>query len=195
MTPWTPSADATLRALYPTHTRHQIAEILGRSEASVANRVQRLGLKKDSNAGRFQPGMTTWNKGLHYVAGGRSAETRFKPGTLNGRARVLVKPVGSERISKDGYLERKINNDLPFQRRWRAVHLLIWEQAHGPLPRGYAVVFKDGNKQHITLDNLALISRKDLMKRNSVHNHGPEIAKAYQLKGAITRQINRRKPA
>jgi len=193
--PWTTTEEATLRELYPTHTRSQIGAALGRSASAVQNRALKLGLKKTDNVGRFGPGNPPWNKGTHWVAGGRSAETRFKPGTLNGRARVLVKPVGSERISKDGYLERKINNDLPFQRRWRAVHLIIWEQAHGPLPRGYAVVFKDGNKQHITLDNLALISRKDLMRRNSVHNHGPEIAKAYQLKGAITRQINRRKPA
>lgn len=30
------------------------------------------------------------------------------------------------------------------------------------------------------------------MSRNTMHNYGPEIARVIQLKGAITRQINRR---
>ncbi len=190
--PWTTTEEATLRQLYPTHTRSQIGAVLGRSASAVQNRAVKLGLKKTDNVGRFGPGNPPWNKGTHWVAGGRSAETRFKPGQLSGAARALLKPIGAERLSKDGYLQRKVNNDLPIQRRWRAVHILLWESANGPLPKGYAVTFKDGNKQNITLDNLQLTARQDLMRRNSVHNHGPEIAAAIQLKGAITRQINRR---
>jgi hypothetical protein len=30
------------------------------------------------------------------------------------------------------------------------------------------------------------------MRRNSYHQYGPEVAKAVQLRGAITRQINKR---
>lgn len=190
--PWTTTEEATLRKLYPTHTRSQIGAVLGRSASAVQNRALKLGLKKTDNVGRFGPGNPPWNKGTHWVAGGRSAETRFKPGQLSGAARALLKPIGAERLSKDGYLQRKVNNDLPIQRRWRAVHILLWESANGPLPNGYAVTFKDGNKQNITLDNLQLTARQDLMRRNSVHNHGPEIAAAIQLKGDITRQINRR---
>ncbi len=58
--------------------------------------------------------------------------------------------------------------------------------------RHHAVAFKDGNKQNIALDNLELVSRADLMKRNSYHNYGKEIAQLVQLKGAVTRQINKR---
>ena len=79
-----------------------------------------------------------------------------------------------------------------FNRRWRAVHILLWEAAHGPLPKGHAIVFKDGDKRHIELDNLQLVTRAELMSRNTMHNYGPEIARVIQLKGAITRQINRR---
>lgn len=190
--PWTTTEEATLRQLYPTHTRSQIGAVIGRSASAVQNRAVKLGLKKTDNVGRFGPGNPPWNKGTHWVAGGRSAETRFKPGQLSGAAQARLKPIGFERLSKDGYLQRKVNNDLPIQRRWRNVHVLLWESANGPLPNGYAVTFKDGNKQNITLDNLQLTARQDLMRRNSVHNHGPEIAAAIQLKGAITRQINRR---
>ena len=38
-----------------------------------------------------------------------------------------------------------------------------------------------------------MVTRAELMRRNSVHNRGPEIARIHQLKGAIMRQINKRK--
>jgi hypothetical protein len=194
--PWSPEDDATLRQLYDTQPASAIAAALQRTRSAVKNRVIKLGLTKGHNAGRFPKGWTPWNKGTHWVAGGRSAETRFKPGRPPEQARNYV-PIGSERLSKDGYLERKISDDqyIAPARRWRGVHILAWEAAHGPVPKGHAVIFKDGNKTNRALDNLELITRADLMRRNTYHNYGKEIAALVQLKGAITRQINRRKPA
>lgn len=119
-------------------------------------------------------------------------ETQFKKGTLNGRAKLIAKPIGTERISKDGYLERKINNDLPFQRRWRAVHLLVWETKHGKLPAGHCIIFKDGDKRNLRLSNLKMITRAENCRRNSYHNYPKDIAHLVQLRGAVTRQINKR---
>ena len=48
------------------------------------------------------------------------------------------------------------------------------------------------NRKHIALENLYLMSRADLMRRNSVHNLGPEAARVMQLVGCINRQINAR---
>ena len=45
-------------------TSRAIAEILDRSEASIKNQRQKLGLKAVSNSGQFKPGFTPWNKGL-----------------------------------------------------------------------------------------------------------------------------------
>jgi hypothetical protein len=152
-------------------------------------------LRRDDHPGQatqFQKGQTPWNKGTHYTAGGRSAETRFKPGERRGVAVNLYKPIGSERISKDGYLERKINDGLPLQKRWRAVHLIEWEAINGPLPAGHAIAFKDGDKTNRAPDNLELITRAELMRRNTVHNYPKEIAKLVQLRGALVRQINRK---
>jgi hypothetical protein len=119
-------------------------------------------------------------------------ETQFKKGVRQGVAVRLYKPIGTERISKDGYLERKINDELPPQRRWRAVHLVVWEAAHGPLPKGHVIVFKNGNKRDIRLENLECISRAALMVRNSVHNLPKPLAQAVQLLGALRRKINRK---
>jgi len=97
-------------------------------------------------------------------------ETQFQKGMRRGVAVQLYKPIGTERLSKDGYLERKVNDDLPLQARWRAVHLVEWERVNGQIPAGHALVFRNGDKTDIRLDNLELITRAALMKRNSVHN-------------------------
>lgn len=119
-------------------------------------------------------------------------ETQFKKGVRQGVAVKLYKPIGTERLSKDGYLERKVNDDLPLQARWRAVHLVEWERVNGPIPPGHALVFRNGDKTDIRPDNLELITRRALMKRNSVHNLPQPLAQTVQLLGALNRQIRRR---
>lgn len=211
-TRWTALELEILRTHYPhTRTEHLLPMLPGRSVKTIQQKAASSGWKKTrefiaelareamanpdhpAHRTRFVKGGTSWNAGVRFVAGGRSPETRFKKGQRGGRAVELYKPVGTERISKDGYLERKINDDMPFQRRWRGVHLILWEAKHGPLPAGHALVFRDGDKTNLAEDNFELITRADLMRRNSVHNHGPEIARIHQLKGAIRRQINKRK--
>ena len=208
-TPWTPDQDAIIREKYPTNSAEEVGAMIGRSAKAIWQRAHTLGVNKSrewiaerarlamqredhpGRATQFGNGRPSWNKGRHYHAGGRSIDTQFKPGTRQGKALSLYQPVGSLRIDADGYLQRKINDDKPFHKRWRAEHLVIWEAAHGPLPPGHAVVFKDGDKTHIALDNLELVSRNQLMQRNTVHRHGPEIAQLSQLRGALKRQINR----
>ena len=60
------------------------------------------------------------------------------------------------------------------------------------MPQGHAVVFKNGNKADIRIENLELITRRELMARNTVHNLPPAIVQVVQLRGALVRQINRR---
>lgn len=119
-------------------------------------------------------------------------ETQFKKGVRQGVAVKLYKPIGTERISKDGYLERKVNDGMPLQRRWRAVHLITWEAANGPLPKGHAVAFINKDRRDIRIENLELITRAELMRRNTVHNLPKPLAEIVQLRGALVRQINRK---
>jgi hypothetical protein len=121
--------------------------------------------------------------------------TQFKLDNRSGNALKLYQPVGTERLTKDGYLERKVNDDFPVQRRWRAVHILVWEETNGPRQRGFVVAFRDGNKRHIELANLELVSRAELMRRNSYHNYPKPIEQAIQLRGALNRAINARSKA
>jgi len=188
---WSDAEERALRRLYATHTAREIGERLGRSRIAIKNKALKLGLGncvKSHNAGCFKPGLVPWNKGTRYIAGGRSAETRFQPGdkphTWN--------PVGHERVSKEGYLLRKVTDTGVTRRDYRPVHHLVWQEAGREIPPGHALVFRDGDKRNFALGNLELVTRADLMRRNSYHNYGPEIAATVQLRGAIMRQINKR---
>ena len=185
---WTTDEDARLRELYDTIPASAIGKLLGRSKSSIKNRTHVLGLTKGHNSGRFDKGITPWNKGKRYDSGGRSHETRFKPGDRP----KTYKPVGSERVSKEGYLQRKMTDTGYPPRDWVPVHHVVWREAGREIPSGFRLTFRDGNKRNFSLDNLELVSIADMMRRNTFHNYGPEIARLVQLRGAITRQINLR---
>ena len=108
--------------------------------------------------GQFKKGHTPHNKGRKGVSHPGTERTQFKPGQMPRNHR----PVGSERVNKDGYRERKIADP----KTWRAVHVLNWEAVHGPVPKGHTVVFKDGNKAHAAVENLMLVSRAELAVMN-----------------------------
>jgi hypothetical protein len=102
------------------------------------------------------------------------------------------RPLGSERMV-DGFVQRKMTETGYPPRDWVPVHHIVWQDAgFGKVPKDMALTFRDGDRTNFAVENLELISRAELMRRNSVHNYGQEIAKLVQLRGAIIRQINRR---
>jgi hypothetical protein len=206
-----------MRRFYPDLTGEDMAEVLKRSAKAVYQRAKLLGLSKSEEfyasdrSGRvargkqhpamvgsqFKPGLTPWNKGLKGVVGVQEAcrRTQFKSGRPASEARNYA-PIGTLRVSKDGYLERKVTDDDPVPaRRWVAVHRLVWEAERGPIPEGHIVVFLPGRKttvlEEVTADRLECITRAENARRNHPRNKSPELARLVQLKGAITRQVNR----
>ena len=215
---WTPERVEQLRTLYPDNTAQTVGEIMGLRTRQIYNKVSQLGLTKSlafwesDKSGRaargkhnpaiaatqFKAGQKSWNSGKKgWTAGGRSAETRFQKGQMLGAAQHNYRPIGSLRISKDGYPARKVSDDPTIYpaRRWVAVHRLVWEKENGPVPDGHVVVFKPGmattDPEQITLDKVDCITRAENMRRNSPRTRDPEMAGLYQLKGAINRQLNR----
>lgn len=72
------------------------------------------------------------------------------------------RPIGSERLSKDGYIEVKTAEP----RTWTAKSRVIWERENGPLPDGYAVIFLDGNARNFEPSNLYAVKRRELLQLN-----------------------------
>lgn len=102
--------------------------------------------------GQFEKGQQSWNSGMKgFQAGGRSSETQFKKGDTP----VNHRPVGSERVNVDGYIELKVAEP----NRWRLKHREVWEQSNGKLPPGRMLWFKDNNPLNCDIDNLMVVTR------------------------------------
>lgn len=190
---YSPQDDEDLRRLYPHNSIDTLMRIFGRSDKSITARAHKLGLVKAPDyepprRGCFVKGQRPWNKGKHHSPAG-SEKGRFKPGN---RPHTWV-PIGHERVSKEGILERKVTDEGPAKDHFQSVHSILWEEHHGAIPEGHIVRFKDGDKRNFDIDNLELVSRAENMHRNSYHRYGPEIAGLYQLKGVLTRKMNQRR--
>lgn len=211
---WTDAERAEVARRYPNERTEIIARDLGRSTGAIYYYARSIGLKKSTEfmrtvhgatlkpageTSRFKPGHTTWNKGKPGSTGlhPNSRRTQFKPGRPPEQAKNY-RPVGTERITKDGYLERKVSDDLTLvpARRWVAVHRLVWEAHNGPIQDGYIVVFKHGmattNRDEITVDRLELITRAENMQRNTRHNLPPELNSVITARSRLVRAINKR---
>lgn len=126
---------------------------------------------KTGRTGQFVKGQAPLNKGKRCAPGqgGRhpnAQRTHFKPGVRQGIAGSLYKPIGTERVSREGYRERKIHDGMPLQSRWRAVHLIEWETANGPIPKGHCLKCLDGDRSNTDPSNWKLIARGLLPRLN-----------------------------
>lgn len=192
---WTPEQIRILAKHYPDKTPGEMNKLLSGvfTVDQTADKAKKLGIRKsDAYRARFgigengcrTRGSLPWNKGIRFEAGGKSGVTRFKPGSIPPNWR----PVGSTRITRDGYVEIKTAEGMF---KWRLRHREVWKEHHGEYsPRGTAIIFRDGNRQNCDIDNLELLTRKQLMARNSIQNYPDEIKEVTHLRASITRKIN-----
>lgn len=205
--PWTEAELELLRRHFSDSKTDDIARALGRSYSSVAQKALGLGLEKskawlnspasgrtDGKVGvqtRLHLGQQPWNKGMKGLDIGGMG-TRFQA----GHKPHTWQPIGSHRITKDGYLQRKVTDTGSTPHDWKSVHQLMWEAANGPVPPGHVVIFKPGRKttepDAIKTEHLELVSRSELMRRNTVHRYPKEIADLMRLRGVVNRTINKR---
>ena len=140
------------------YTHHQIKGAITRNKLNTGR------------TGRFEKGHATWNKGTKGLT--KANVTSFK----KGQKPHNYKPLGSERITKDGYCEVKVSDT---GRRWRPKHVLIYEKHHGKVPKGSVVIFLDGDKRNFDIDNLHLVTRNQLamLNKNSLIQKDAELTK------------------
>ncbi|MGB2633890.1 MAG: HNH endonuclease signature motif containing protein [Candidatus Acidiferrum sp.] len=168
---WSSNEEAYLREFYPSVPVRDLAERMGRTDKSIKSRAKKLKL--------------CWSRG-------RMRETQFKKGQ---RSQNYL-PVGTIKANWDGYLRIKVS-DIPHNgagahdKNWEFVHKRVWEAAHGPIPKGHRIWWKDGNHENCALENLELLSDKEHMARTTVHTLPKDLVEVIQLKGALKRRIRR----
>ena len=173
---WTQWEVDYLKQHYATQTCADIAKWVHHSPRAVVGKAFSLGLRKDkafmaecSKRGQFAKGNRPFNKGKRWEdfmsdeGRRKSAKTQFKPGEVNPHSPTL-RPVGYECVRTEK--GRKYIWIKPEGRRMMPKHRWLWEQAHGAIPKGYNVQFKDGDTLNCVLDNLYLISRAKQVRKN-----------------------------
>ena len=113
---------------------------------------------------RFKKGHSTWNKGKSMPAKGRSAETQFKKGHIPDNAF----PIGTIKPNTEGYLFIKVKRSGSKYKCWKAYSRYLWEQKHGPIPKGHCLIFLNKDKRDCREENIALVSRAELVRLNKI---------------------------
>lgn len=143
---WTDEDRDILRRAYPMTSSGDIARKLGRSVTSVYNQAQIMGLRKSEEyladigkriskspgaiAHQFKKGQTPPNKGkrMSPETYSRVAPTMFRKGNVPANHR----PVGSERVNMDGYVEIKVAEP----NKWKHKHRVYGSRSTAPFPKG-----------------------------------------------------------
>lgn len=152
-------ADLLNTAYRTTYTKTQIKSYYGNNDINS-------GLD-----GRFQKGQVPSNKNKKGIYFAGCEKTWFKKGHTPKNHR----PVGSERVDTDGYtLVKTEEPDV-----WTLKHKVIWEKANGLVPEGHKLLFKNGDRQDITLENLMIITDYEMLvlNRKKLIFQDPELTK------------------
>lgn len=169
---WDEEKDAYFAEIVPGHTESEIRELFAErfgivlTEGKIGNRKTKLGIKSGTHGGCFKKGNIPPNKGRTWDEMGIGEESRrkmlatcFKKDNMPHNAYDI--PVGTERVTKDGYMEVKVaerrtaknSND-----NWRPKHHLVWEAANCSLvPEHVKIVFADGDKANLDPENLVAV--------------------------------------
>ena len=120
----------------------------------------------------FIKGHTPWNKGQklsnEHVA---KLTGTYKKGNLPHNNL----PIGITR-NIDGYNEIKYANH-----KWMSLARYNWQQVHGEIPKDMCVFKLDGDRLNDDINNLCLVTRKDLAQLNRKHNKIPQELKEVQI--------------
>ena len=151
----------------------EVLDFIRKDYVGVTNKEMALRLEREFG-GKFTPksvgvyrckiGCTSGNDGRFYK--GQTPHNKGVKGTYPGCEKGWFKkgckvhnqyPVGTEVFKAEGYWKTKIAEPNV----WKYTHHLVWENAHGEIPKGHVVIFKDGDVNNRVLENLMCISKAE----------------------------------
>lgn len=162
------------------------------SENAIANLKAKYDLQSGIIGGQFQKGQTSWNKGRKMSSDQykRCEATMFKKGNIPANARAI----GSERVDKNGYILIK-TQDGHKNKNWTRKHRYLYEQEYGKVPKGYKVIFADGNIRNFDLNNLIVVSDAEelIMNQHKLFKEDTELTKSGVAIAKLLDKVNKRK--
>ena len=125
------------------------------------------------NKGQFQKGNVPYNKGMK--RGSVSVDTEFKKGQVAHNFKGFGTPsvVGKRKevITTINEPVKAVSRGKTYNTKRRTSYArYLWMQHHGDIPEGH-VVYNNGPSDTITINNLEIISRAELVKRNKKQSH------------------------
>ena len=194
---WTDEEKEVFENLFSDTSNKVLAMRFDCSYSAVTNLASRMGLKKSKS---FLSAMasTLHEKGkpFYFVKGGvppnkgkkvrketydKMAKSFFSKGHVPHNTTYD----GHERICKHGYVLIRLHKG-----KYVHKHRLVWEKVNGAIPKGMLLVFRDGNKNNCSLENLELVSKSENMIRNTIHRFPVEIKESIHLLNKLKRKIN-----
>lgn len=138
---------------------------------------------KSGRTGYYKEGLSPHNKGTKGLM--KPNKTSFK----KGQKAFNYKPIGTERINVEGYLEVKTEDPST----WRLKQRHVWEQNNGTIPKGYNVRFKDGDKLNCEPENLLLVTDSENMHLNQLGfgSAPPEVKDTLHLMAKVKSKISK----
>lgn len=172
-----------LRMNYPNWSLKELTEMFNKKFScninfkSLASTLHRRGIKS-GRTGQFIKGQQPFNKDLKwddYMS--KESQEKSKKTCFSKEDRSINNsnhnelPIGTEVVTKDGYILVKVSEPKGTKAHRFLVekHKLTYEQHYGSIPKGYKVIFADGNKRNFDIDNLILVSDNELLQINK-HN-------------------------
>ena len=200
---WSAADVEQLRSEYPNTDTAELAARLGRELQSVYQMAKKLGIGKSAEyraklrqieadrlrasgvATRYRPGSVPANKGTKGVCGvhPNSRRTQFK----KGQKAINHRPIGSERVNVEGYIEIKVAEP----NKWDLKQRVVWREQVGEIPPSHVIAFRDGNPLNCVVENLECVSRADWMKRYMLHNYPEPVRQQIHILAGFTRKLNR----
>lgn len=135
---WSKTEISILRREAPRRLTPELATILpDRSIAAIRRMLRHLGIRRNPDIVRK---------------------------LLSGKNSPNYLPVGTERLHvRWNTIYVKVAETGPMHKKWRPKHFVVWEKANDrPLPDGYRVLFKDGNRMNFAPENLEAMSRNEM---------------------------------
>ncbi len=181
-----------LRKITPGKLNKEVTKLFNKkfkmniTENQIHSLKSRYGIKSGVVT-RFNKGNVPFNKGKKGYYSPGSEKGWFKKGNKPKN----TMPIGTELMKSDGYVYVKIDDPS----KWKQKHRIIWEKAYGPYStKTHVVIFKDGNRENFKLDNLELITRKQLaiLNKNNLLSKDKELTETGLIVGKIIEARSRR---